>query len=323
MTDGAPAGVQATPEDGRNRAARLAHAALALPPKRWNGATVLVLSFVAFLVATSRDTSLPELAMLVGVLLFHEAGHLLGMKLFGFSDLRMFFLPFVGAAASGRKPAASAVEQGIVSLLGPLPGIVLALVLAFFADKGRFPDQPLPALAQVVLMLVLLNAFNLLPILPLDGGRLFQALLFARTPALDVLSRMLAIAGLAWLAFRGYTVLGVVAALMLATLRTQAKVVFGAARLRRAYRFTLDVVAMGEEELAALQGAAERATDHLRAREETKKRILQQTVRDMFDRVAHAPPKWWQTVLLLFVWLFALVASATALVVLLRPGRFR
>src|SRR5688572_24768456 len=77
----------------RARAANLAHAALSLPPKRWSGATILVLSFVAFLVVTSRDTSLSDLAVLVAVLLFHEAGHLIGMKLFGFSDLRMFFLP--------------------------------------------------------------------------------------------------------------------------------------------------------------------------------------------------------------------------------------
>jgi len=68
-------------------------------------------------------------------------------------------------------------------------------------------------------MLVLVNAFNLLPILPLDGGRLFQTLLFARTPALDVLFRLLANAGLGWLAVQGFAILGVVAAFMLVTAR--------------------------------------------------------------------------------------------------------
>jgi Zn-dependent protease len=318
VEDEAVTGVQEQRTRDRARAANIAHAALTMRPQRAGGSTVLVLSFVAFLLASSRGTSLAELAGLVGVLLFHEGGHLVGMRLFGFADLRMFFLPFVGAAASGRKPAASAVEQAIVSLLGPVPGIVLGLVLAFFADKGHFPDGPLPPLAHLVVMLVLVNAFNLLPILPLDGGRLFQTLLFARTPALDVLFRLLAIAGLGWLAFQGFTILGVVAAFMLVTARTQARVAFEAARLRRAYSFTPDVASAGDEELAALHAVAERATAHLRTSEATKKRIVQQTVRDIFDRVAHAPPKWWQTVLLLLVWLCALIASVVALAVLFR-----
>ncbi len=303
----------------RAKAANLVHAALSLPQPRTNGSTILVLSFVAFLLASSGGTSLTDVGLIVGILLFHEGGHLVGMRLFGFSDLRMFFLPFVGAAVSGSKPGASAVEHAVVSLMGPVPGLLLALALSFATEVGRYPDQPLPVMAQLVLMLVLINGFNLLPILPLDGGRLFGDLLFARTPALDVAFRLLAIAGLGWLAFHGFPILGVIAVVMLLGLRLQAAQAFEAARLRNAYRFSPEVAALGDEELAALHDAAERAMAHLRVSEPTRKKIWQQAVRAIFDRVAHSPARWWQTLLLLLVWALALVIGLVALAVLFWP----
>lgn len=316
MTTDAPTEIPDWIAHKRARAANLAHAALSLPTKQWNAATVLVLSFVAFVVASSPDTSLTDLGVLVTVLLVHEAGHLLGMRLFGFSDLKMFFLPFLGAAASGRKPAASAVEHAIVSLLGPLPGLVLALALSFVADIGKFPDGPLPPLANFVLMLVLINGFNLLPILPLDGGRFFQTLLFARTPALDVLFRLLAIFGLGWMALHGSPFLGVLAVLLVAQGRFQMKVAFAASRLRRAYQFSPDVSANGDEELAALYNAAEGAAAGLGIGSSGNKKFVQQAVREMFDRVAHVPAKWWQILLLILAWLLAIVVGFAALVVI-------
>src|SRR5262245_26006745 len=46
--------------------------------------------------------SLTNLFILVPVLLFHEAGHWVAMRAFGYRNLRMFFIPFLGAAVSGR-----------------------------------------------------------------------------------------------------------------------------------------------------------------------------------------------------------------------------
>jgi len=310
-------------ERARRKAANLANEALGAPQARTNGATLLVLTFVAFLIAMSRDTEPVDIAIIVGVLLLHEGGHLLGMWAFGFSDLRMFFLPFLGAAVTGRKPGASAVQRSIVSLLGPVPGLVIALVVAFFVDIGDFPRTPFPIAAQVVLMLVLLNGFNLLPVLPLDGGRLFQILLFGRVPALDVLFRVAAIAALAWAAWQWVPMLGVLAFFMLAGLQQQVKTTFEAARLRSAYRFTPDVAALEDEQLAALHAAAERATSHVNAGDAMKKRIVQQSIRDLFDRAALATANWWQTTLLLFVWLLAIGAGLAALAVLYAPMRNR
>src|SRR6185503_11851369 len=53
------------------------------------------------------------------------------------------------------------------------------------------------------MLLVTLNGFNLLPILPLDGGHVLHATLFCRNRWLDVVFRGLAIAGLVGLGILG------------------------------------------------------------------------------------------------------------------------
>src|SRR6266496_971585 len=56
---------------------------------------LLVVTFAFFAFANGFRGSALDLALLVAVLLFHEAGHLAGMKMFGFHDLKVFFVPFV------------------------------------------------------------------------------------------------------------------------------------------------------------------------------------------------------------------------------------
>jgi Zn-dependent protease len=87
----------------------------------------------------------------------------------------MFFIPFIGAAVTGKNRNATAVKSCIVSLMGPLPGIVLGVLLyfLFFLTKNYYIFKT----AQVML---LLNAFNFLPIMPLDGGRFIDVLFVNR-----------------------------------------------------------------------------------------------------------------------------------------------
>jgi len=129
------------------------------------------------------------------VLIIHELGHLLAMRLLGFSDLSMFFIPFFGAAASGRKADASAAQRAIVALAGPVPGIVLAVILAFTVQS----DEPL--VWTTINLLLILNIFNLLPAKPLDGGRFLDIVLFSRQPELQHLTGVLGAGLLAYLAY--------------------------------------------------------------------------------------------------------------------------
>jgi Zn-dependent protease len=124
--------------------------------------------------------------------LLHEGGHYLGLRVFGYCNIRMLFLPPFGAGVVGTKQAAPAWQEAVMVLLGPLPGIALAVLVSLFFPSDYVVhsvsqiDWQLIAMFDLVSTLVILNAFNLLPLLPMDGGRLIAVLLLGRAPRLAV-----------------------------------------------------------------------------------------------------------------------------------------
>ena len=152
---------------------------------RWSAALVLLVSFALFiLVRQQQSGSTRGLVILLGVLLFHELGHYAGMRVFGYRDVRMFFIPFFGAAVSGKRGDVAPWKEGIVLLLGPVPGIAVAFALAM---NGAITS---PGVRPVAFSLVTINAFNLLPLAGLDGARLLQHVLFSRRRWLEVLFQL-------------------------------------------------------------------------------------------------------------------------------------
>ena len=117
-------------------------------------------------------------AVALGVaLVMHEGAHLLAARCLnaGVSDLRL--MPF-GAAISMANPYALAPRQLFaVAAAGPAGSALTVLASAALTHWGLLS----PALA-IALMRIngVLMLFNLLPALPLDGGRMLYALLFPR-----------------------------------------------------------------------------------------------------------------------------------------------
>lgn len=107
------------------------------------------------------------------ILLLHEAGHYLAMKYYNYSDVSIFFVPLMGALVKGSKKDISQRQAAVIILAGPLPGLVLGILLFLF-DKsnsifiGKIPVQ---LIAQ---LLIWGNLLNLLPVYPLDGGQLLN-----------------------------------------------------------------------------------------------------------------------------------------------------
>ena len=110
---------------------------------------------------------------LVLVLFLHESGHYLLMKLFNYQDLRMLFIPLMGAFVQGSKKHYSQKESFLVIVAGPFPGVVFGLILLFLANQYQQTW-----LLELSFLFLFLNVINLLPIDPLDGGQLFK--LFVR-----------------------------------------------------------------------------------------------------------------------------------------------
>lgn len=153
---------------------------------------ILAISLMLFIGLGMRNNPVAFTAMLVGVLFFHELGHYVGMRIFGYRNVRMFFIPLFGAAVSGQKTSAKSYQEAIVTLLGPLPGLCLAVVLLGVAFVPGFGREHRLVLVQASLLLGFINGFNLLPIFPLDGGRLLNQVLFSRNRHLEIVFLVLA-----------------------------------------------------------------------------------------------------------------------------------
>lgn len=135
---------------------------------------VLFMTWLAWRAADSGAVALTRGALIVGVLLLHELGHFLAMKHFGYRDVSMFFIPFFGAAVSGKKADVKPWQEVLMILAGPLPGILIGVPLLLVSTKEQFWLQ------EAAVLLILINGINLLPIKPLDGGRFFEIVLFCR-----------------------------------------------------------------------------------------------------------------------------------------------
>lgn len=148
------------------------------PPKRsWlTQVGVLAVSLFLFLTLGLLHWSPAEIALLVVVLVFHEGGHFAAMRAFGYRDVRVFFIPLFGAAVSGSPAAVPGYQRTLVALAGPVPGILLGLVLVLVYALGHSS-----MVGEAAKMFLGINAFNLLPLLPLDGGRVLEETLFCRS----------------------------------------------------------------------------------------------------------------------------------------------
>jgi Zn-dependent protease len=106
------------------------------------------------------------------VLLFvHEMGHVIQLRREGIKATAPMFVPFLGAFISAKSLGENALAEARVGLAGPILGSVGAgacLVIGDAANSDFFR-----ALAYIGFFL---NLFNLLPVVPLDGGRAMAAM---------------------------------------------------------------------------------------------------------------------------------------------------
>ena len=203
-----------------------------------NGAKWLLFFATAAAAAGSFGLSMgwEVLPALLSVLLFHELGHYAAMRWAGYRDLKVFFLPFLGAAVSGRHESASAKQELIVLFAGPVPGLVLGLAGLLWLPVD------LPGgdwWRSCAVLAVTINAFNLAPIHPLDGGKIFEILLLGRWPWAAFAGRVLELVALAYLVMTmdssvGATAVGAMLLLMVLGLAHQRREAQLASALRAA-----------------------------------------------------------------------------------------
>ena len=117
---------------------------------------------------------LQVLFLVVLILFIHEMGHFIAMKVFGYNGVNMFFIPLIGAMVTGEKDRISQSQRAIIVLAGPVPGVLIGCGIIAYAQTI---DHTGAAVAGF--MFLLINVLNLLPLDPLDGGKLIETLFFS------------------------------------------------------------------------------------------------------------------------------------------------
>jgi Zn-dependent protease len=104
------------------------------------------------------------------LMLVHELGHSTAMRYFRLSASPPIFIPFLGAVINLRQMPRNALEEAIVGIGGPVTGTIAAgITYLIYLKTG---SELFLRLSQFGF---LLNLFNMLPVPPLDGGRVTAA----------------------------------------------------------------------------------------------------------------------------------------------------
>lgn len=107
----------------------------------------------------------------VALLFVHELGHVIQLRREGIPASAPYFIPFLGALVAMKRMPDDAAAEARVGLAGPVLGTLG--ILAPLALWGITGDELFQALTFVGCVI---NLFNLIPVLPLDGGRAMAAL---------------------------------------------------------------------------------------------------------------------------------------------------
>jgi len=136
---------------------------------RWSCHPLLVLVLL-----TSAVTGFfTELIVLFATVLVHELGHVLAARGYGWRIREVKLLPFGGVMETEEAGSRPALEEAVVAAAGPLQNLWMGAASWLLGYAGIWDAAWADYLVEVN---IAIGLFNLLPVLPLDGGRLLQAL---------------------------------------------------------------------------------------------------------------------------------------------------
>ncbi|MFC5529110.1 site-2 protease family protein [Cohnella yongneupensis] len=144
---------------------------------------------------------------IVYLIFVHEMGHLVAARHKGIRTSPAVFIPFVGAMISMKEQPRDAATEAYLAYGGPLAGLI-----SFLPAVWLYQSTGDPFWGLVIHMGAMLNLFNLLPISPLDGGRIVSVLstkiwlvglvvllaIVVSTPASPIMYLILLIGAFSW-----------------------------------------------------------------------------------------------------------------------------
>ena len=154
---------------------------------------IIIFGLITYLISTQFAQSNPQWTMpqlwtlgaatsvlFFGSVLFHELAHSAVAQRYKIRVLSITLFLFGGLARIGREPN-KAIQEFNIAIAGPLASAFLAG--AFFLSTLLFPDSKIIGAVSTYLWQtnLALAVFNMLPGFPLDGGRIFRAIVWGTT----------------------------------------------------------------------------------------------------------------------------------------------
>ena len=185
--------------------------------------TMAIVPFFAYYTVGGGGAVGFALALALTVLLFgsvvaHELGHALTARRFGVRTADIVLLPIGGVARIVNLPKRPAHEIAI-SLAGPIVSIALAgTAFLLLIPSVLISEYAVTALTALLYINIVLGLFNLVPALPMDGGRVLRGLLALKRDYLSAtriaarIGRAIAVAGFVYAIYSGDVMLGFIAA---------------------------------------------------------------------------------------------------------------
>lgn len=147
---------------------------------------IKVLFAAGSLAAYSWLFSIEFAIALILCLMFHEYGHIKAMKYFGLKTKGVYLIPFVGGLALSDDKINTRWQDIVISIMGPFFGLILSITCLI----GYWLTD-IEILAGLAVFNALLNLFNMLPVLPLDGGHILKSIAFSINSSIGLVACIL------------------------------------------------------------------------------------------------------------------------------------
>jgi Zn-dependent protease len=149
--------------------------------------TFFLLPGIVYLQAGQSETqlllALTMIPLIFTCVVLHEYGHALTARWFGIGTQDITLYP-IGGVARLKRMSEKPLEEMIIAVAGPAVNVVIAallfciwLPLAFILQNAMFESFAGLILTWVLWGNVLMVLFNMLPVFPMDGGRVLRAIL--------------------------------------------------------------------------------------------------------------------------------------------------
>ncbi len=162
------------------------------PLEKPKGMITISLNFVFYILLFFLvfNGNIKLLAAVLMVIFIHEFGHFVMMKKYGYSDKKMFFIPFLNLFFTEEDSSQVTIREKLFILFaGPLPGIIIGFAALIYGSKVA--NEQLVGLAWIFLVW---NLINLVPLDMLDGGVISETLYSRKNYFIQLVTTIVVIA---------------------------------------------------------------------------------------------------------------------------------